>query len=164
MPTVNPDRKYHRCYGFDYSQYGIYFITICCNEGKNRLGKLKPVFQNNLISDTVFEPTAIGKYVEEKWLNTSNVYSGITAEDYVIMPNHIHGILVANNENDVSISKVIQAFKSVTTREYKKLYGRTDSLWQPNFYDCIMIEADKEYINRLEYIKNNRINWFLSDI
>ena len=162
MSTVYiPKRKNLRYKGYDYSENGVYYITICTSNNKNRFGKLEPIFEKNgLIKDVKFIKTEIGQAVEDNWHNIPKIYPYIFDDCFTIMPDHIHGILILYRnfpeENIKSIPEIIAAFKSVTTRIYKKKYGRSDSLWQRNFYETI-IQNEKQYKYTVDYIENNQM-------
>ena len=159
-----PIRKELRLPAYDYSDYGVYFITICCNGSKKYLGKLSPVFScpEEKIFTPLFENTAIGKFVERTWHEIPNYYPYVIDDAFTLMPDHIHGILIWKDKSfsgvkdQRTLSQVIAAFKSITTREYKKLYNRQDSLWQRNFYETV-ISDEKQYIETVRYIEENQM-------
>ena len=159
-----PQRKNHRLKNYDYTSYGYYFVTICTNHFKMTLSK---------ITDNSFEvvPTIIGEQVVKSWYKIEELYNAEIIS-FVLMPNHIHGVVKLNNKslqsvsnkkyrfesaND-SLSKIIGDFKSVTTRKYKEIYGVDESLWQKSFYDEI-ITSDEHYFNVLQYINENPRIW-----
>jgi putative transposase len=79
-----PNRRSIRLKNFDYSKEGLYFITICCHERKCHFGKIerqKMVFNN------------VGKIANECWLEIPKHFPDVVLHEYVIMPNHIHGII-----------------------------------------------------------------------
>ena len=105
MAKYNPNihqRRSIRLKGYDYSQAGLYFITICV---KNRACLLGNIANGTMILNDA------GKMVETEWLNLKTRFPNIELHEYVVMPNHFHGILeivgatlvVAQNEtnNDV---------------------------------------------------------------
>ncbi len=78
-------RRSGRLTDFDYSQQGAYFITICTYDRFNFFGKI----QNG---EVILSP--MGKTVEKSWLEIPEYYIGIEVDHFVIMPNHIHGIVI----------------------------------------------------------------------
>ena len=81
------NRKRNRLKYFDYSQAGWYFVTLCTKDHKNHFGKIeneKMVFNN------------YGEIVDECWKNIETLHKIIELDYYVIMPNHIHGIIIIN--------------------------------------------------------------------
>lgn len=76
-------RKPNRLKNHDYSQNGVYFITVCV---KNR----NPILSYIPVGANCVRLSKIGKAVEEEINNISKIYANVTVENYVIMPNHIH--------------------------------------------------------------------------
>lgn len=120
MMTNLPNRKPNRLKGYDYAGNGAYFITICTKGRKYILSRI-PV-GNAAPGVPKIELTAIGKIVEEHL----RLIPGI--DKYVIMPNHIH-LIIIKNKTGKSISEDIRALKSVVSRAV----GRP--IWQKSFYD-----------------------------
>ncbi len=88
MKTINqPHRRSIRLKEYDYSQPGEYFVTICTHDHKCTLGE---------IINGEMQLNEIGKIAEEEWLRTAIIRPDIQLDLYVIMPNHIHGIIVLN--------------------------------------------------------------------
>jgi len=137
-------RKNIRLKDYDYSNEGIYFITICIKERKELLGQIKK--EENI------ELSKEGKIVGEAIHKLKEAYSNIEIDEYVIMPNHIHLIIIINGKNKITISRIIQQFKWGITRKLGF------SIFQKLFYEHI-IRNEKEYCEIKEYIQNNIINW-----
>ena len=78
-------RKNMRLRGYDYTQNGAYFITICMKNRKNLLGDI----QNSQIITS-----SIGDLIRSAWQELPTRYPGISIDAFVIMPNHIHGIII----------------------------------------------------------------------
>jgi len=81
-------RRSIRLKGYDYSQAGMYFVTICCQDMKCRFGKI----ENGEMIINYF-----GKIAFEEWQNLSERYPNIVLDVFQIMPNHIHGIISIEN-------------------------------------------------------------------
>lgn len=79
------DRKSLRLKEYDYSLSGGYFITICTHHNEHVLGE---------IIDGVMNTSPIGEIIKECWLGLPDHFSRVTLDEYIIMPNHIHGILI----------------------------------------------------------------------
>lgn len=139
-----PVRKRMRLKKFDYSKEEMYFITICI---KNRIELLGKIIETNHI-----ELTKIGNISEQYIKKIEIKYKNVKIDEYIIMPNHIHLLLIANKQNDISISRIIKQYKMCVT----KIIG--NSIWQKSFYEHI-IRNEKEYWKIKEYIKDNIINW-----
>lgn len=149
-----PQRKLHRLKDWDYSQNGYYFVTIC-TAGKRKL--LSNIHQADI--DSIVIPTAIGKMVIECWERIAQVYPGVKLDYYCLMPNHLHAILILEDQN-LTLSKIIQGFKSVTTRQYNRLVPpeEKNTLWQASFYDEI-IRNDEMLFDIRKYIFGNPSKW-----
>ena len=121
------DRKSNRLKGFDYSSAGMYFITICT---QNR----QCIFEE--IANEVFIINEIGKMIEQHWLQIQDDFCNIKLDSYIIMPNHLHGLIIIEDDTVRSrlvsdqcigtratpseIGDIICAFKSKTTNCYIK--------------------------------------------
>jgi putative transposase len=167
MEKINrPNRRSIRLKEYDYSQPGEYFITICTHNHECMLGE---------IVDGEIRLNDIGKIVEKEWLRTSNIRPGIELDVYVIMPNHIHGIIVIKDESPIpnvgthscaslqrkprSLGSIIAGFKSAATKRINELrHTPSFPVWQKRFYDRV-IRDDKELNNIRDYIRNNVLQW-----
>jgi len=164
-------RKPNRMPRYDYSARGCYFITICIkNKEENSFGK---------IIDKKMEFSQKGNIANKCWLEIPNHFPYVRLDDFVIMPNHIHGIIVilpkagdlnfpsrfSNQMFDRSkmdLSKIIQAFKASVTREINKTQDYNFFSWQKSFYDHI-INNYKELVQIRQYIKENPKIWSKED-
>ena len=165
MMTDYPKRKLHRLKEYDYTQNGYYFITICT---KNREKLLSKVGNAVLGVPPVIELTKIGEIVLKTWNTMSEIDDRVKTDEFCIMPNHFHGIIVIDNglskesehRGRRSLQSLVAGFKSVTTREYNKLLnnGKTDSLWQSSFYDMV-IRNEEQLFEIRNYIFENPIKW-----
>lgn len=168
-----PKRKNHRLQGYDYAQCGCYFVTICTHNRKRLLCDI-------VGSDALVAPTSIGKKVIECWNNIAALNSNVILDKFVLMPNHIHGILILQNPDETpdntkqydfqlterrgrrSLPGLIKDFKSVTTRHFKRMYGASTPLWQTSFYDTV-IRSDRMYQDIWQYIDENPLKWQLDE-
>lgn len=139
-----PQRKKIRLENYDYSKENMYFITICIKNRVELLGKIT--------GKEIIELTKEGNIAKENINKLEELYDNIIIDEYIIMPNHIHILLLITNRKEVTISKIIKHYKANISREL------TYSIWQKLFYDHI-IRNEKEYLKIKEYIKNNIINW-----
>ena len=153
-----PRRKNLRLQGYDYSQHGAYFITIC-TQGKRSL--FGPVGADSISARML-------RWVLEKTLDQ---YTNVSCPDFVIMPNHVHCVLVldrtgagADMESAPTISDIIQTFKRMSTIEYIRLVKAGDvpafdkRVWQRSFYDHV-IRDEPDYLRIAEYISENPAKW-----
>ncbi len=162
-----PKRKLHRLKNYDYGN-GYFFVTICTNNKKKLLCDI-------VGNDAHVVPSELGKQVIACWNNIEKLNDNVEILKYVIMPNHIHGIIAIKNENEIypniklgfetterrgrrSLQGLIKDFKSVTTRIYKKEFGGTESLWQKSFYDEV-VDNDEHFQYAWQYIDENPRIW-----
>ena len=154
-------RKHSRLKTYDYTNSGCYFITFCT---KDRAHVLSSIVGRGALTPPRVELTNIGKIAAEVIERTSVVYPGISIDNYVIMPNHVHLLIRISpvdggvraprpTENgSVSITEVIKAMKSITTRKIGT------KIWQTSFYDHV-IRNDEDYQTRFRYIEENPAKW-----
>ncbi len=100
-------RKRNRLEGYDYSNTGWYYITACT---KNRINWLGNILNGKMLL------SSYGVIVQERWLWLKNQYPYIELDEFVIMPNHIHGIIILQNES-VTKSEVVKAREVLTGRD-----------------------------------------------
>ncbi len=153
-----PKRKPTRLKGYDYSTPGMYFITICTH---NRNCILSNIVGQGLAPAEI-NLSKYGKIAEEQLLDLENRYKTIKIDKYVIMPNHIHIIVVLDNTAGATpcptISDVICSFKSLITRICNKSNNTPQKIFQTSFHDHI-IRDEKDYQKIWEYIDTNVIRW-----
>lgn len=181
------NRRSIRLQGYDYSQAGAYFITICCQDRICRFGR---IINGEMILN------AAGTMVDQWIQEISNKFIDIQIGEYIIMPNHIHFIVINNgivgvdlrvnpnlcintnisnidigNTNQIEsehtgspLHHVVQWFKTMTTNAYirgvKNLGWEpfNKKIWQRNYYEHI-IRNEKSYQTISQYIQNNPLNW-----
>ncbi len=162
-----PKRKQIRLKEYDYSQNGYYFVTICAKDRKCLFGTIDMVDkQTPLVGADTIRPqlNEYGKYIEKSISEINNHYENVFVDKYVIMPNHIHMILVirndTNNRNTVSGRIVSAPTISVIVGQMKRWVSKMIgfSCWQKSFYEHI-IRNELEYLKIYEYIENNPIKW-----
>lgn len=138
-------RKNPRLKDYDYKSIGYYFITICTNGKKHYFGEIKE--EKMQLSDK-------GKLAYKNIEKLKEIYNNIKIDKYVIMPNHIHLILIIDKETNLSISVIIKKYKEWITREIG------ESIWQKSYYDHI-IRNEKDYLRIWKYIDENILKWNL---
>lgn len=161
--------------GWDYSKGGKYYITICT---RNRICCFGDVINKKM------ELNDMGKIANDFWLEIPKHFHNTWLDEFVVMPNHIHGIVVMKrsqtspepqtspksspmpinptkkrtipNWKPGSLGVIINQFKRICTIEIKKQFH--DFAWQHRFHDeIIRNDADLQRIR--QYIKNNPKNW-----
>ncbi len=159
----DPDKHHRRSIrlrGYDYSSAGAYFVTICA---QNRMGLF------GTICDGITQLNAAGQMVAGEWQGLVERFPGIDLDEYVVMPNHFHGILVTNNPTRVALGDTIGAFKSVTTHKYIQGVQHEEwasferRVWQRNYHEhVIRDEADLQHIR--DYVTTNPQKWELDQL
>ncbi len=155
-----PRRKNLRLRYFDYSQAGYYFVTICTKD-KQKL--LSSIVKGGSFDAATIELTLIGKEIVKTIDFIENQSVNILFDKYVIMPNHLHAIIILQGEpggdGTPPLQKIIGQLKSFTNKRYNEI-NRTKSLilWQRSYYDHI-IRNEKEYKEIWSYIDTNPSKW-----
>ena len=159
------ERKLNRLAGFDYSTGGYYFVTICT---KNRINCFGNIVDGQMILNTH------GQIVKHQWIWLQKQYKYVELDEYVIMPNHIHGIIIIDdtfvgNSRDCSLQinkqkikplpELIGAFKTTSSKLIHQA-GLNKFEWQKSFYDHI-IRNEISLFNIRKYIKDNTLKWEL---
>ena len=172
-------RKQIRLKGYDYSQNGLYFVTVCTKNHSQILWKpqidvgatlgrpLSEYRMSNGYKNIKSILTDYGIIIDNEINNISKCYNyGVNVDEYVIMPNHIHLIIkinkivfdingrpqVAPTNKVPTVSRIMQQFKGAVTKQIGI------SIWQKSFYDHI-IRNRKEYEIIVKYIQENPMKW-----
>ena len=161
-----------RLKNWDYSANGYYYITICTKNREWLLG--------NIVGEKM-QLSAIGEIVLQGWSDSFVMRAELFCDQFVIMPNHIHGIIIiekpvhhADNiethgraslpshppyRTPKSVSSFIAGFKSAVTKRVNKIRQTPGvPVWQSRFYDHIIRDGKSLHSIR-EYIVNNPMNW-----
>ncbi|MCX6746251.1 MAG: transposase [Candidatus Parcubacteria bacterium] len=160
-----------RLQDWDYGWPGLYYVTICTENRVCCLAEIK---------DELVYLTEIGKIVFECWLEITKHFDNTILDDWIIMPNHLHGI-IGIKENDFgsgncrdarsrvstvnkfgplqpkSLPVIIHAFKS-SVKRYCNKNDLAGFFWQPRYYEHIIKDED-DYARIKEYIAYNPIRW-----
>jgi len=162
-----------RMSSWDYSTNGYYFVTVCTKDKKCILGTT---------IDGRVKLSKIGRIVKNCWLEIPLHFNNVKLDEFVIMPNHIHGIVIIDKPDDVetryiaslkkdfiikkfgpletnSLQSIIHSYKSAVTRLCRKC-GYKYFVWQSRFYDHI-IRNESSLMKIREYILNNPLKWEL---
>lgn len=153
MKKELPKRKANRLKDFDYSTDGAYFVTICV---KNRECIFGEIVGEGLCALPQNILTPIGSEIEKSIEYINANYDNVLIDKYVVMPNHVHLIVILNSisggRGNPPLQNIIGQFKSFTTKQYGK------QLWQRSYHDHI-IRNENDYLNIWEYINNNTLKW-----
>ena len=166
-----PNRRSIRLSGHSYSQDGAYFVTVVTRERMTLFGDV--IDGDMRLNDT-------GRMISQLWEWLETRYPYVRLDEYVVMPNHLHGVIVLGdldaggsrtaptgvvNGNRVDtarrkpLGRLVGAFKTVTTKQANLAKGTPGQvLWQRNFYERI-IRSDQEWNRIREYIANNPLKW-----
>jgi putative transposase len=145
-------RQSIRLNGYDYSTSGAYFITICTHEREHLFGD---------IANEKMEFNTCGDIARSHWQQLSQHHPNIIMDESILMPNHLHGILILESSIDYkkSISEIIRGFKTFSAKAINKERGlRGIPVWQRSYYDRI-IRNELELDRVRQYIINNPRNW-----
>jgi len=163
------DRSSIRLSSFDYSSSGSYFITIYSYN-------MNCIFMNCIFGDVIDEKLILnncGNIAKEYWSEIPEHFEKAEIDEFIIMPNHVHGIIniiddvgVGHVHSDYnqyqkiipeSIGSIIRSYKGAVT---KWIHENTEiiNVWQRNYYEHI-IQNDDELFRIREYIEFNPINW-----
>ena len=138
-------RKNPRLTNYNYTDGGYYFITICTKDKIHYFGE---------ILNEKMQFSEIGKIAFDNIKRLNDMYKTIKIDKFVIMPNHIHLILIIDKQSNISVSNIIKKYKEWITKNIGK------GIWQKSFYDHI-IRNEKDYLRIWEYIDENILKWSL---
>lgn len=153
---------------YDYSKSGMYFVTMCVREMRCVLGH---------VDDGKTRLSSIGKIIEEDWQLTPKIRPNVKLDDWVIMPNHIHGIIVIthgivgrNRYTDETgrdnnrfgpqsnhLPAIVRGFQSAAARRVHE-NGYHDFAWHSRIHDHI-IRNEQDLLRIRAYIRDNQVKW-----
>lgn len=153
----NPDihhRRSIRLKEYDYSSEGLYFVTLCSYEHKCIFGE---IIDDNIILSNC------GNVIEKEWKSLPQHFPNIVCHEYMIMPNHMHGIIQIEGciqggptppLRKITLGNILAFYKYRTTR----LLDLGMPLWQRNYYEHI-IRNQQSYEEIAAYIVENPVHW-----
>lgn len=178
QPSDLQHRRSIRLRDYDYAANGAYFVTLCTHEKTCRFGA---------VVDGEMQLNESGEMVRDEWLRTAEVRPQVVLDAFVIMPNHLHSIIMIDHpvgatrrvarstpgdgDNRAthrvaptpgpatgSLGAIIGQFKAAVTRRVNAANGVNGPLWQRNYYEhVIRNDADLEAIR--DYIEANPARW-----
>ena len=161
-----PQRNHPRLKNYDYSAPGAYYVTICTH---NRHCLLSRIVGRGLAPAETEEVVYShwGKIAEKQLKSLEKRYSYVKIDRYVIMPNHIHTVIILTAEAAgasprPTLMDIMCVYKSLTTRECKA-NGFSGKLFQTSFYEHI-IRGRKEYEQIINYIYENPLRWIYDEL
>ncbi len=150
-----PNRKSTRLKGYDYSNPNYYYITICTHNKQHIFGEA------DCLND-------YGKIAQDCLFDISTHYKNVGVDKFVVMPNHIHAIIVINDSLTErsrpfpTLSSIVGLYKSGVTKRIREMDPKI-TVWQKSFYDNI-IRNEKSYEEIWYYIDLNPVNWETDDL
>lgn len=155
-----------RLKGFDYSSSAAYFVTICTRNRECILGE---------IIDGIMNLNEMGKIAYKVWDGIQSHFKKVELGCYVIMPNHVHGVIKILDEDSVGrryicdlqeginlkyqkLPVIISNYKAEVTRQIHKKYPESKFRWQPSYHDRI-IRSERELANIQRYVVYNPVKW-----
>jgi putative transposase len=176
------NRRSIRLKGYDYTQPGAYFVTLCTVQREEIFGE---------VVNGEMRLNPLGEIVREEWMKTAEIRSNVElhADEFVIMPNHVHGIVWIVESTSVgatrgsnesasagatqrvaptkgsrtlvpgSLGAILGQFKSITAKRINALRETSGvAVWQRNYYEHI-IRNENELENIWDYIDTNPLRW-----
>ena len=150
-------RRSIRLKGYDYATPGIYFLTICTKDRNDLFGEI--ISRQMSLND-------LGNIIAEDWKAISERISVVRIEEFVIMSNHLHGLIeiqdrqLSPDEKRWNLGQIVTYFKYRSTKRYNYLLESGDlwKLWQRNYYEHI-VRNERSLVAIREYIFSNPLNW-----
>jgi putative transposase len=163
-----PQRKSPRLPDTDYTQQGGYFVTICTHDRKHLFGHIDKT--------GVMHCNEFGEIVWDCWHDLPNHYQNIELGEFVVMPNHVHGIIFMIDDTDLGEEKrdglkpsptekrhglpeIVRALKTFSARRINQKRGvKGVAMWQRTFHDHF-IRNETELNTLREYVLHNPARW-----
>jgi len=172
MSDNTPHRHSLRLKAFDYASAGAYFVTLCAYQRECVFGRIQA---------GVMRLSVAGEIVRSIWEAIPAQYQHVEIAEFVVMPNHIHGIIVINDPAvgarfitpeaiatqatvgaqfiaPKNLGEIVRAYKARCTHAIKQ----SRPVWQRNYYEHI-IRNEQELAAIREYITNNPLQWDLDE-
>lgn len=185
MKSINTKSRYHphihhrqsiRLKGYDYSSAGAYYVTVCTFRRQQLLGE---------VADGEMVTNELGRIVEQTWMKLPEHFQYVTLDEFVVMPNHVHGIVFINegrgdalnviegarlsdlNASPLrphgtqrgSLGAIVQNVKSVASRRINRLRRMPGApLWQRNYYEHV-VRNENELDRIRRYVVGNPAKW-----
>lgn len=168
----DPDEHHRRSVrlrGFDYSQPGQYFVTLCARDMKNLFGRIAH-------GQVALSP--IGTTAQQCWMAIPQHFRDVGLDEYIVMPNHMHGIVMIREATTRdaqggwrnpaleqfarpvgrSLATIFRLFKQAVTTLVRARHGVPLPMWQRNYYEHV-IRNPGELEKIREYIRLNPLRW-----
>ena len=155
-------RRSIRLQEYDYTQSGAYFVTMVVRDRSCLFGE---------IANDEVQLNETGMLVADTWEWLATQYAYVTLDEYIVMPNHLHGIIVIDirrggsrtaptmPSNRKPLGRLVGAFKTVMTKQFNLAHGtKGRPIWQRNYYERIIRDGN-ELARIRKYILDNPTQW-----
>ncbi len=157
MIKYDPNKHHRRSIRlkeYDYAKAGAYFVTICTWQRQCFLGE---------VVNGEMQLSHYGDITQFYWHNLLNHHHHLELDEFVIMPNHLHGILILTDDSACrkrhGLPEIIRGFKTFSARRLNKIRCTAGvSVWQRGYYEHI-IRNEESLMAIREYIVNNPLSW-----
>ena len=144
----------HHLPDYDYSQPGLYFVTICVLHHRLIFGK---------IIEGQMHLNPLGEMAQSRWNTLTELFPHIKLHESVIMPNHMHGIIELVDLDIIPnprapLEKIVRAYKGRSTYAIRRTNGKPWFAWEEDFFD-IVVRHEKILHEFRQYILNNPAKW-----
>ena len=170
-------RKNNRLRSYDYSRNGVYYITICTQNREGILWDAVPAVAAAISRHEIsYKLSHVGEIVEQAICAIPLHYEGVLVDEYVIMPDHVHMILIIQrgdarleaalasecDDRGTTNANVARPTISGIVGQMKRYVTRTVgvSIWQRSYYDHV-VRDHRDYCELVEYIRDNPLKLFL---
>ncbi|MFA5631197.1 MAG: transposase [Porticoccaceae bacterium] len=166
--TSTRRRNTLRLSSFDYSQAGAYFVTVCTHRQECIFGNIR---------NGVMQLNELGGLVAQEWQQSTAPYPSMALDAWVVMPNHLHGIVIVEEcatqpqamwrlaakrgRRNMALPKWIGRFKMLSAKHVNRVRNTPGKpLWQRNYWEHV-VRNDSDMARIREYIHNNPARWEL---
>lgn len=158
-----------RLQGWGYGAQGVYFVTICTKDRTNYFGEIAESLETQGVA--CLQSTLIGDVAAKNWLQIPEYFPFVRLGEFIIMPNHIYGVIQINKLDKLgweintfgpqsqNLASIIRGYKASV-----KTFATTNQIefaWQPRYYDRV-VRDEKELINVSQYIIDNPERWLIN--
>lgn len=154
---------------WDYSSSALYFITICT---KNKTPYFVDIHFDETQDVASLQKTTLGLTAEKFWMEIPEHFSFVKLDEFILMPNHVHGIVFIDKEPHTqwqenkfgpqsnNLASIIRGYKAAV-KKYSTL-NKIEFEWQERYYDHV-IKSENELENIRKYISENILKWTLDE-
>ena len=169
--VLHPGHRSIRLKDYNYSKPGLYFVTICAEGRRCIFGR---------VASAQVELAAVGRVAHESWVAVPTHFPAVRPHTFVIMPNHVHGLIeigcqagaqraapLQEQESDdksrhsvkpESLSAMVRSFKAALTKRARAELDWKGEIWQRNYFERI-VRGGREFSDATRYIAENPLKW-----